>query len=138
EDLSVEATPALRRAFFLMRLRFVLCRVALATFRQAIRPCGLKNFSVNAAPPAWLAISDRIFFFRRPLTAFLSAFHVGHLDYTPLEAAPAVSSYAGFLCFAERVVTLNALCLALGPRSLNYFFVNTGPVRPAILDCFFW
>jgi hypothetical protein len=74
-----DADPAWR-ALFLMRLRFVLCCVALAAFRQAIRPCGLKNFSVNAAPPTWLAISDRVFFRCKPLTALLSAFHVGHLD----------------------------------------------------------
>jgi hypothetical protein len=120
-----------------MRLGFVLRRVALAALRQAIRPCGLKNFSVNTAPPTWLATSDRIFFLCKPLTAFLSAIDVGHLDYIPIEAAPAILWSAIFLRFAERVGTLDVFCLALGPRSLNYFFVNAGPVRPAVLDRFF-
>jgi hypothetical protein len=137
EYLPIETAPPFWRAFFLMRLRFLLGSVALPAFRQAIRPRGLKNFSVNAAPPTRLAISDRIFFFRKPLTAFLSAFHVGHLNYIPVEAAPAILWSAIFLRFGERLVTLDAFCLALSPCSLNYFFVNAAPVRPAVFDCFF-
>ena len=121
-----------------MRERFVLGGITLATFRQAIRPCGLKNFAVKAAPPTCLAISDRFFFGCKPLPAFLSAIGVGHLDYIPLEAAPAILWSAIFLRFARRFVALDVFCLALGPRSLNYFFVNACPVRPAVFDRFFW
>jgi len=96
-----------------MRVRFVLCRVALAAFRQAIRPCGLKNFSVNAAPPTWLAISDRIFFFRKPPTAFLSAFKVRHFDDLAVKAAPTPPWLTHFLRFLDRVEALTAARLAI-------------------------
>src|SRR5258707_15666460 len=88
EDLSVETAPALWRTFFLMCLCFVLCGVALATFVLAIRPRRLENFSVKAAPPTCFAISDRLFFRRKPLSTLLSAFHVGHLDHVAVKAAP--------------------------------------------------
>src|ERR1700675_3576392 len=99
-----------------MCLRFVLCGVALTAFRLAIRPRGLGNFSVKAAPPTCLAISDRICFGCKPLPAFLPTFHVGHLDDFAIKAAPTGLWFAIFLCFAERVVALDAFCLALRPR----------------------
>lgn len=96
-----------------MRLRFVLCRVALAAFRQAIPPRGLKNFSVNAAPPTRLAISDRLFFRCKPLPALLSAFDVRHLNDLPLEAVPTPPRHALFFRFTKRVVTSATSGLAI-------------------------
>jgi hypothetical protein len=110
----------------------------LAAFRQAIRPRSLEDFSVNATPPTRLAISDRVLFFREPLTAFLPANDVGHLDHRAVHAAPTVSWAAGFLCFVLRVVALPALCFAVGSRRLDYFSINAAPAAPTISDRFFW
>lgn len=137
EDLSVQTAPALWHTIFLVRLRFILCGIAFAAFVLAIHPRGLGNFAVKAAPPTCLAISDRIFFRRVPLTAFLPAFDVGHLDHFAVKAAPAILWAAIFLRVAERVITLGAFCLALSPRRLNYLAVDAGPVGPATLDRFF-
>ena len=97
-----------------MRERFVLCRVALTAFRLAIGPRSLEDFAVNAAPPTWLAISDRVFFRREPLTAFFSTFKVRHFDDLPVKATPAPLHFTALFRFFELVITLAAVGVTIG------------------------
>ena len=114
EDLSVETAPTRWHALFLMRLCFLLGGVALAAFVLAIRPGGLENFSVKAAPPACFAIPDRFLFSRKPLTAFLMAVEVRHLDDCSVEATPTPLYLTIVSGLIQRVVALAASRLVIG------------------------
>jgi hypothetical protein len=124
EDLSVETAPALWRTLFLVRERFVLCRVALAAFRQAIRPGGLKNFSVNAAPPTWLAISDRVLFGPKALTTFLPAILSVGAENLSVHTAPMTRLTTFDRVFGARV-TLPTSRLAIGSRANVNYTIDT-------------
>jgi hypothetical protein len=72
----------------------------------------LEDFAVDAAPPTWLAISNRIFFRCKPLSALLAAFEVRHFDDFAVKAAPTPPWLTIFSGFGERVVAARLAIVA--------------------------
>jgi hypothetical protein len=123
-DISIQTAPALWHTIFLVRVRFSLGGVAFAAFVLAIRPRGLGSFSVKAAPPACLAISDCVFFGPKALTTFLPAILTIGAEDLSVHTAPMTRLTIPDRFFGARV-TLPTLRLAVGSRTNVNYTIDT-------------